>query len=65
MIEISQIELEQLEADIAASRQRFLIELTKHPELAALYSRMVELEHAGIDARRARREAEIREGGTP
>ena len=59
--EISQLELERLEADIVAARQRFLSALRKNPEISGLYSAMVELEHRGIDARRARRESEIKE----
>jgi len=62
MIELSQAGYEAVEARIIATRELFLSELSKHRELSRLYSKLSELEHEGIDARRARREAEIQEG---
>ncbi len=60
---MTQVEFERLELKIVTMRETFLSELSKHAELSRLYSRLHELEHAAIDARRARREAEILEGG--
>lgn len=63
MIELSQAEFEALEVKIAETRRAFLEELSKHRKLSRLYAELHELEQLGIDGRRARREAEILEGG--
>lgn len=52
-------EFEAVEVKIASTRSAFLQELSKHRELSRLYAELHELEQMGIDARRARREAEI------
>lgn len=63
MIELSQIEFEAVEVKIVETRKAFLEELSKHRELSRLWAELHELEQMGIDARRARREAEVFEGG--
>ena len=60
---MTQVEFEKLELKIVTMRDAFLSELSKHAELSRMYARLHELEHAAIDARRARREAELLEGG--
>lgn len=44
----------------AETRNAFLAELSKHRELSRLWGELLELEGMAIDARRARREAEIK-----
>jgi len=61
MSELSQLELEAIEVKIAETRRAFHAELAKYGRLSRLYSELAELEGLGIDARRARREAEITE----
>lgn len=64
-IELSQAEYEAVELKIAQVREEFLSELAKDRNLARLYAEWCELEQMGIDGRRARREAEVLEGGEP
>ncbi len=61
--EFSQAEFEAVEVKIAATREAFLSALARDATLARLYAEWCELEQIGIDARRARREAETAQGG--
>lgn len=63
MIELSQLEFEALELKAIETRRQFHEELAKYGKLSRLYAELKELEQMGVDARRARREAEIRELG--
>lgn len=62
-VEITQVEYERAELAALRARRRFLAELSKHPELSKLYSECHQADRLVVDARRARREAEVQEGG--
>lgn len=63
MSELTQLEFEAIEVKIAETRRAFLEELSRYGKLSRLYAELHELEQMGIDGRRARREAEVLEGG--
>lgn len=62
-VELTQIEYERAELEALKARRRFLQELAKHPELMKLYAACHHHERLAVDARRARRESEVHEGG--
>lgn len=63
MSDWTRAEFEAIEVKIAATREAFLSAVSNDATLARLYAEWCELEQMGIDARRARREAETAEGG--
>lgn len=60
-LEITRAEYELVELQAIEARQRFLEELARHPDMAELYRAAQLLEAQALEARRARREAEVLE----